>query len=189
MFYFPIISRLKGLFASIQTTNQMTWHYENRRDSSVLHHSCDGEVWKHFDKVHPDVAVKSHNAWLGLCSDGFNPFIKASSKPYSCWPVIVTSYNLPLEISMSRPSLFLSCLIHIPHNPKTGIDVYLQPLIDDLRSNGVMLEHMIFQGRIILWRGHLWYGLLMIFLHVAFYLIRGPKVNWHAHITWTIQRL
>jgi len=44
MFYLPIIARLKRLFASIQTADQMTWHYENIRDSCVLRHPCDGEA-------------------------------------------------------------------------------------------------------------------------------------------------
>jgi len=35
---------------------------------------------------------------------------------------------------MSRPYMFLSCLIPGPHNPKARIDVYLQPLIDDLKK-------------------------------------------------------
>ena len=44
MFYLPIIPRLKRLFASRQTADQMTWHYENRRDSGVLRHPCDCEA-------------------------------------------------------------------------------------------------------------------------------------------------
>ena len=40
---------------------------------------------------------------------------------------------------MSRPYIFLTCLISRPRNTKNGIDVYLQPLIDDLKKlwNGV----------------------------------------------------
>ena len=71
---------------------------------------------------------------LGLCSDGFNPYIQASSSPYSCWAVIVTPYNLPPEMCMSKPYMFLSCRIPGPSNPKASIDVYLEPLIDDLKK-------------------------------------------------------
>jgi len=46
----------------------------------------------------------------------------------------VTPYNLPPEMLMSRSYMFLSCLILGPRNPKTGIDVYLEPLIDDLKK-------------------------------------------------------
>ena len=74
------------------------------------------------------------NVRLGLCSDGFNPYIQASSSPYSCWLVIFTPYNLPPEMCMKKPYMFLSCLIPKPSNPKASIDVYLEPLIDDLKK-------------------------------------------------------
>jgi len=113
----------------MQTTGQMTWHYDNRRPLGVLRHSSDGQAWKNFNQVHPNFAVEPRNIRLGLCSDGCNLYIQASAKPYSCWPVIVTPYNLPPEMCISRPYMFLSCLIPGPHNPKARIDVYLQPLI------------------------------------------------------------
>ncbi|XP_029128330.1 uncharacterized protein LOC114916203 [Cajanus cajan] len=140
MFYLPIIPRLQRMFASMQTAGQMTWHYDNRRSSGILRHPSDGEAWKHFDRVHPDFAIDPRNVRLGLCSDGFTPYIQASTAPYSCWPIIVTPYNLPPEMCMSKPYMFLSCVIPGPSNPKAGIDVYLQPLIDDLRRlwNGVL---------------------------------------------------
>ena len=41
--------------------------------------------------------------------------------------VIITLYNLPPEMCMSKPYIFLSCLILGPSNPKASIDVYLEP--------------------------------------------------------------
>ncbi|XP_004499398.1 uncharacterized protein [Cicer arietinum] len=70
---------------------------------------------------------------LGLCSDGFTPYIQAFASPYSCWPVILTPYNLLPEMCMTKPYLFLTCLKPGPSNSKKNIDVYLQPLIDDLQ--------------------------------------------------------
>uniref|UniRef100_A0A151UEQ9 Uncharacterized protein n=1 Tax=Cajanus cajan TaxID=3821 RepID=A0A151UEQ9_CAJCA len=140
MFYLPIIPRLQRMFASMQTPGHMTWHHENKKSVGVLRHPSDGKAWKHFDRVHPDFAIYPCNVRLGLCSDGFNPYIQASSSPYSCWPVIITPYNLPPEMCMSKAYMFLSCLIPGPSNPKAGIDVYLEPLIDDLKRlwNGVL---------------------------------------------------
>ena len=43
MFYFPIIQRLKRMFASMQTTQHMTWHYEHKTQG-MLHHPSDGEA-------------------------------------------------------------------------------------------------------------------------------------------------
>ncbi|WVZ23067.1 hypothetical protein V8G54_001611 [Vigna mungo] len=134
MFYLPLIPRLQRMYASTQTAGHMTWHYENRSTNGDLRHPCDGEAWKHFDRVYPDFGIEPRNVRLGLCSDGFNPYVQASNIPYSCWPVIVTPYNLPPEICMSKPYMFLTCLIPGPFNPKVGIDVYLEPLIDELKK-------------------------------------------------------
>ncbi|XP_020208847.1 uncharacterized protein LOC109793787 [Cajanus cajan] len=130
MFYLPIIPRLQRLFASMQTAGHMCWHYQNRSTFGVLCHPSDGEAWKHFDRVHPDFAADPRNVRLGLCSDGFNPYIQSTTPPYSCWPVIVTPYNLPPEMCMTKPFMFLTFLIPGPRNPKATIDVYLEPLID-----------------------------------------------------------
>jgi len=59
-----------------------------------LCHPSDGEAWKHFDKMYPEFAAEPRNVRLALYSDGFSPF-NNSTTPYSCWPVIVTPYNLP----------------------------------------------------------------------------------------------
>jgi len=112
----------------------MSWHYEDRRSSGMLRHPSDGEAWKHFDWEHADFVVNMQNVRLGLSTDGFNPYIQASFSPYSCWPIIVTSYNLPPEMCMTKPYMFLSYVVPGPFNPTVGIDVYLQPLIDDLKK-------------------------------------------------------
>ncbi|KAK2383561.1 hypothetical protein QL285_070997 [Trifolium repens] len=133
MFYFPIIPRLQRLYASKESASQMRWHRNNISNPNILRHPSDGKAWKHFDEVYPDFALESRNVRLGLCSDGFTPYTQASSSPYSCWPIIVTPYNLPPEMCMTKPYMFLTCLVPGPSNPKAKIDVYLQPLIDDLQ--------------------------------------------------------
>ncbi|XP_045830958.1 uncharacterized protein LOC123922269 [Trifolium pratense] len=72
-------------------------------------------------------------------SDGFTPYTQVSATPYSCWPVLVTPYNLPPDMCMSKPYMFLAAVIPGPSSPTVGIDIYLQPLIDDLKRlwNGV----------------------------------------------------
>jgi len=110
----------------------MRWHYENPREPGVLSHPSNGEAWKHFDNVHPDFACEPRNVRLGLCADGFTPYGQ-SGKTYSCWPVIVTPYNLPPWMCMRQEYMFLTIIIPGPHNPKSKIDVFLQPLIDELK--------------------------------------------------------
>ncbi|XP_060186702.1 uncharacterized protein LOC132616120 [Lycium barbarum] len=133
MHYLPLIPRLKRLYASLSSAPHMRWHYENRRPPGVLCHPSDGEAWKHFDRTFPDFANEPRNIRLGLCADGFTPF-SVSAAPYSCWPVFVTPYNLPPEMCMTSPYLFLTCIVPGPRNPKSLIDVYLQPLIHELQA-------------------------------------------------------
>ncbi|CAK8537482.1 unnamed protein product [Lathyrus sativus] len=85
MHYLPITPRLKRLYASIETAKDMRWHHHNNSSSCVLRHPSDGKSWKNFDEMHPDFANEPRNVRLGLCSDGFTPYIQASSSPYSCW--------------------------------------------------------------------------------------------------------
>ena len=72
------------------------------------------------------------NVYLGLCTDGFNPFGKGGRK-YSLWHVIVTPYNLPPALCMKREFLFLVILIPGPDHPRRALDVFLKPLISELQ--------------------------------------------------------
>ncbi|RDY01445.1 hypothetical protein CR513_15216, partial [Mucuna pruriens] len=95
----------------------------NRRgDLTFLCHPSDGESWKHLDKLHPKFSQDLRNVRLGLCVDDFNPFGQYEK----------TLYNLPLGMCMKREFMFLIVLIPGPSNPKYKIDVYLQPLVDEL---------------------------------------------------------
>jgi len=133
MFCLPIIPRLQRMFALIHTTQQMTWHYENK-NQGVLCHPFGGEAYKNFDRKHQSFASYPHNILLGLCSGGFNPYIQASFSSYYCWPVIVTPYNLPPKMCMTMNFMFLTCLIPGSSNLKASIDAYFEPLIDDLNK-------------------------------------------------------
>jgi len=85
---------------------------------NLLRHPSDGKAWKHFDSVYPKFAAEPCDVRLGLCSDGFTPYIQASTSSYSCCPIFVTPYNLPPEMCMTKSYMFLSCLIPGPTNPK-----------------------------------------------------------------------
>ncbi|XP_038687502.1 uncharacterized protein LOC119986883 [Tripterygium wilfordii] len=111
----------------------MRWHYEHQSESNILCHPSDEAAWKHFDRTYRDFASDPRNIRLGLCTDGFTPF-EQSGKNYSCWPIILTPYNLPPGICMKREFMLLTVIIPGPQNPKSKIDVYLQPLIDELNQ-------------------------------------------------------
>jgi hypothetical protein len=68
-----------------------------------------------------------------LSSDGFNPF-RTMSISHSTWPVVLVNYNLPPWMSMKPEYFMLSLLIPGPESQGNNIDVYLQPLIKELKE-------------------------------------------------------
>ena len=98
-----------------------------------MRHPIDSLFWKNFDKVHPSFAQEPQNVRLGLVSDGFNPF-EDMSISYNMWPVVLIPYNLPPWMCMKQTFFMLSLLIPGPTAPVNDIDIYLQPLIDELNE-------------------------------------------------------
>jgi hypothetical protein len=129
--YFPLIPRIQRLFSTTKTSDDMQWHKEARTKDGKLRHPADGQAWKDFDERYPKFAEDGRNVRLGLASDGFNPFGNKNLK-HSTWPVMLVPYNLPPWICMKQTSLMLSMIIPGPHSPGNDVDVYLQPLIDEL---------------------------------------------------------
>jgi hypothetical protein len=111
----------------------MRWHTDSRTNDGVLRHPADGEAWKAFDNLYPDFSADNRNVRLGLMSDKFNPFGNMSIS-HSTWPIILVPYNIPPWMSMKQTSLILFLIIPGPRSPRMDIDVYLQPLIDELQE-------------------------------------------------------
>jgi phosphoribulokinase len=116
---------------SEHTAPHMRWHAEGRTRDGVLRHSADSEAKRSFDILHPDFMTDSRNGRLGLTADGFNPFRNMSTS-HSTWSVMIVPYNLPHWMCMKQMSFILSLVIPGPSSPGMDIDVYLQPLIDEL---------------------------------------------------------
>ena len=111
----------------------MKWHAESRIDDGVLRHPTDSSAWKSFDEKNPDFATDSRNVRLGLAVDGFNPF-RTMSVSHSTWPIVLMPYNLPPWMCMKQHFFILSMLIDGPKAPGNKIDVFLQPLINELKE-------------------------------------------------------
>ncbi|XP_013694784.2 uncharacterized protein LOC106398827 [Brassica napus] len=131
--YFPIIPRLKRMFRSEKTAKDLRWHFSNKSSDGKLRHPVDSVTWDQMNAKYPTFAAEERNLRLGLSTDGFNPFNMKNSI-YSCWPVLVVNYNLPPDLCMKKENIMLSLLIPDPQQPGNSIDVYLEPLIDDLNS-------------------------------------------------------
>ncbi|XP_047320563.1 uncharacterized protein LOC124924590 [Impatiens glandulifera] len=132
LFYLPLAPMLQRLYASNMTAAHMTWHGGHVNKLGIMCHPSNGEALKRFDHHYPIFALEQRNVRLGLCSDGFAPFGQFG-KSYSCWPVILTPYNLPPGMCMKSPYMFISLIIPGPKSPQRNIDIFLQPLIEELQ--------------------------------------------------------
>ena len=122
--YFPITLRLQRLFMLPRTGEHMTWYQSHDAVDGVMVHHYDGKTWKHFNNVHPYFSVESRNVCLGLCTDGFNLFGSFAAF-YSCWPVILTVYNLLSGMCLRSEFMFLYTVIPGLSSPGWNIDVCL----------------------------------------------------------------
>ncbi|XP_074299858.1 uncharacterized protein LOC141631031 [Silene latifolia] len=141
VWYLPIIPRFKRIFANENEAKKLRWHSEMRKKDGNLRHPVDAPQWRTIDRMFSEFGKDSRNLRLGLCTDVMNPFSTLSSQ-HSTWPVLLCIYNLPPYLCMKRKYLMLSLLIQRPKQPRNDIDVYLEPLIDDLKllwDEGVMV--------------------------------------------------
>ncbi|XP_039138843.1 uncharacterized protein LOC120276184 [Dioscorea cayenensis subsp. rotundata] len=110
----------------------MRWHSEKRKNDRVLRHPADAESWRNFDNIYNHFTCDPRNVRLGLATDGFNPFGNMNIA-YNIWPVILFPYNLPPWMCMKESYSFVTLLIPGPRGPGNDIDVYMRPLIDELK--------------------------------------------------------
>ncbi|KAG7656520.1 Ribonuclease H-like superfamily [Arabidopsis suecica] len=132
MWYLPIGDRLKRMYLSHKTAAVMRWHAEHQSKEEEMNHPSDAAEWRYFQELHPMFAEEPRNVYLRLCTDGFNPF--GMSRNHSLWLVILTPYNLPPGMCMNTEYLFLTILNHGPNHPRGSLDVFLQPLIEELKE-------------------------------------------------------
>ena len=132
LWYFTIVPRFKRMFKSASTAQLLTWYSNRRIEDGQMRHPADSPSWRSVDYRWPDFGNEPRNLRLALSADGINPFNNGLSNRYSCWPVVLVTYNLPPWLCMKRKFMMLTVLVSGPHEPGNNLDVFLQPLIDDL---------------------------------------------------------
>ena len=99
-----------------------------RSDTQLMDHSggivIQESRYKSFKK-------EIRNIRFGLSTDGMNPFNMVRSN-HSTWPVTLCIYNLPPWLCMKRTYIMMLLLIQGPKQPGNNIDVYLEPVVDEL---------------------------------------------------------
>ncbi|KAL5578957.1 hypothetical protein UlMin_011399 [Ulmus minor] len=133
LIYFPIIPRLKRMFRSKEMAESLRWHSTNKSTDGKMRHPVDTPAWESINARWPEFTLEPRNLRLGLAADGINPFRNLSSV-YSCWPVMLVVYNLPPWLCMKDDNTLLTLLIPGPRQPGNDIDVYLEPLVEDLKK-------------------------------------------------------
>ncbi|XP_066160022.1 uncharacterized protein, partial [Oryza sativa Japonica Group] len=133
MWYFPIIPRLRRLFRNKGNARMLRWHAEERQQDGMLRHPADGSQWRNIDRKFKEFGKDARNIWFGLSTDGMNPFGEMSSG-HSTWPVTMCIYNLPPWLCMKRKYIMMPIIIQGPKQPGNDIDVYLRPLVEDLKQ-------------------------------------------------------
>ncbi|XP_017223512.2 uncharacterized protein LOC108199985 [Daucus carota subsp. sativus] len=134
MWYFPIIPRFRRMFKSATTAELMTWHANQRQQDGKMRHPADSPSWRNIDYRWPGFGNEPRNLRLALAADGINPHNNGLVNRYTCWPVVLVIYNLPPWLCMKRKFMMLTILVSGPHEPGNNLDIYLQPMIDDLKK-------------------------------------------------------
>ena len=78
-----------------------------------------------------DIGGEIRHIWFALSIDGMNPFDQVRSN-HSTWLVTLCIYNLPPWVCMKRSYIQMPLLIQGPRQPGNDIDVFLEPVIDEL---------------------------------------------------------
>ena len=132
VWYLPIIPRFRRFFVNGKDAKNLRWHGEGRKKDGKLRDPADSPQWRTIDRTYPQFGGDVRNLRLSLCTDGMNSYGTLSSQWSTC-PVILSIYNLPPWLCMKRKYMILSLLIPGPKQPGNDIDVYLDPLLDDLK--------------------------------------------------------
>ncbi|CAM8902302.1 unnamed protein product [Rhodiola kirilowii] len=126
----------------------------------TIRHPVDIEAWHDFDKKFPDFSRDIRNVRLVLATDGFNPF-GAAALSHSTWPIVVIPYNLPPSLCMKKGVNIPAMLISGPKSPGKCLNVFIQPLIDEL--------NVLWETEVVMYDRHV-----------------GSSFNMKAAVLWTI---
>ena len=120
------------MFKNKKMAKDLTWHADKIVSNGKLHHPADSPSWRAVDHMWSDFGSEPRNLRVAISADGVNPH-RVMNCTYSCWPVLRITYNLSPWLYMKRKFMMLTLLISGPKQLGNDIDVYLAPLVDDLR--------------------------------------------------------
>jgi hypothetical protein len=132
MWYLSVIDHLKHVFSNPRDVELVRWHSEkHRKNDEEIRYHADGTQWKIFDLRYKAFGSESRNIRFALSTDGMNPFGE-NRTVHNTWPVILVMYNLSTWLCHKSKYLMLSILIQGPKQAGIDIDVFLEPLVEDM---------------------------------------------------------
>ncbi|KAK3226179.1 hypothetical protein Dsin_006041 [Dipteronia sinensis] len=121
------------MFGIAKRAKDLRWHGFHKSEDGKMRHLVDSLAWSAINRKLPYFASDPRNIRFGIATDGFNPYQDLSSR-YICWPAILAVYNFLPLFCMSKESSMLILLIPGPKQPGNDIDIFLVPLIEDLKD-------------------------------------------------------
>lgn len=136
------------MFRCPELTKHMRWHSANHSQDRKMRSVVDSKQWQFIDEHFPLFSMENRNIWMGLAIDGVNPHSLQLSK-HSTWLVMLVLYNLPSYLVTKRFFICLTIIIPGLSSPsKDTIDVYLQPLVHELKKLWVDVDAVDMSERV-----------------------------------------
>ena len=129
----PIIPRIQRLFRCKELAMLQGWHASHRSELGVMRIPTDSIAMKHIEDTWPEkFKDEVRSLRLSIAMDGVNPYSLQNTN-YSVWPVVVINNNIPPWLSVKNEHLMLALIVPGRRQVK-NMDVYLQPLVDELKE-------------------------------------------------------
>ena len=152
----------------------------------MLWHTADSLQWQMVNSRYPNFGGDARNLRLDLLTNWINSHGNMSST-HSTWQDVLTIYNLPPCLFMKHKFLILSLLISGPKQSRNDIDVYLAPLIKDLK---VMWEERVkvfdAHSRYFFYLRAIFFRQSMIFS--VYDNLSGYNMKGHRHVKYVNKR-
>ncbi|GJU84699.1 putative transposon, En/Spm-like protein [Tanacetum coccineum] len=111
-----------------RTCGTSRWKVDNK--TKKVYKNIPTKAWRTIDEKFPEIVEDTRNLRLGISTDGVD--VNTGNRHHNVWPVLTVIYNLPPWLCMKRKFINLSVLIS--GYPGNDIDVFLEPLVDDLHT-------------------------------------------------------
>jgi Zn ribbon nucleic-acid-binding protein len=123
-------------FATRKEAQLLRWHEQGRKELNYkkdgkFRHPTDVVKWGNINTYFPWFN-DARSIQFSISTDGVNPFGNQSST-HSTWPVVLSLYNLPPWLCKKQKYMMLTILVAGTKQFGDRIDVYLRPLVDDLK--------------------------------------------------------